>query len=386
MAFCSNCGAKLDGAKEFCTGCGQAIQAAEQPAQAAQPQQQAAPAPQQPTYQPQPPAKKKSNTTIIIMIVVLLIAALAAAAYYTNGFGLFGNSGANDTIASTERPSSATYAPIATAQPSASSNPFEAIQIGSKDALEFMGNFETGMNLFREYSDEYFDVGMFLQANWFDSFGAVSACSLRYYIDLLIESKGGVVPSEENARLSDWDEIASLNMASPFAWAFESFALSAEGRNAEAETAWAMAMANPLMTEDFAETAALFEALSVGELLTAREQAAAHEDTLLDAAGSYRPPFERVAMGWSDVFYLEKGNEALIADGTDYSGALVWFRAALAVDPFDPQNFYYCALMHMEMDEVFEMFYHLEEGLRIAPDDVRLNVLLEVLMKVGEGI
>ena len=84
MAFCSNCGAHLDGAKKFCTSCGQAVQTAEQPTQAAQPQ----PVPQ-PSYKPQPTAKKKSKAPIII-IVVLLIAALAAAAFFTNGFGLFG--------------------------------------------------------------------------------------------------------------------------------------------------------------------------------------------------------------------------------------------------------------------------------------------------------
>ena len=93
--FCKNCGAKLDGAKKFCTGCGQAVQvdAPQHPAQAAQ-SQQAAPV-QQPVYQSQVPAKKKSEAPLIIVIVVVLIAAIATAAIFTNGFGLLG--GGNDT-------------------------------------------------------------------------------------------------------------------------------------------------------------------------------------------------------------------------------------------------------------------------------------------------
>ena len=96
--FCSNCGAQLDGAKKFCTSCGQPVtQAAApaQPAQAAQPQQHQYV--QQPVYQPvyqsQAPAKKKSKAPVIIVIVVVIIA--LAAVYFTNGFGLLG--GGNPT-------------------------------------------------------------------------------------------------------------------------------------------------------------------------------------------------------------------------------------------------------------------------------------------------
>jgi len=325
---------------------------------------------------------KKSMAQRTVLCMAMLLAALT----------LFSACGGNNSDGGGSAPTGTAQvngtdpASTAAGQPGAGSDSMRAMQIASKDALEFMGNFDIAMNLFRKHSEEYSDVGMFLQANWFDSMGAVCACSLRFYIDRMIELKGGTVPPDEKARLSDWDAIGSLNMASPFAWAFESFALRAEGKTAEAESAWANAAANPLMVEEFKDTAALFEALSVGELLTARAQAAAQEDILLDAAGSYRPPFDRVSRGWSDVYYLEKGNEVLKADETDFAGALSWYRAALAVDPFDPQNFYACAQMHMEMDEVMEMLYYLEEGLRIAPNDERLNTLLEVLKKVGESL
>jgi tetratricopeptide (TPR) repeat protein len=325
-------------------------------------------------------AKKSGAQRSILCLAMLLAALMLLSACSGN------NSGGGSDPTGTAQVNETDPTSTAAGRPGAGSDPMEAMQIASKDALEFMGNFEIAMNQFRKHSEEYSEVGMFLQANWFDSMGASCACSLRFYIDRIIEWKGGTVPPDEKARLSDWDAIGSLNMASPFAWAFESFALRAEGKDAGAEKAWANAVANPLMVEEFKDTAALFEALSIGELLTARAQAAAQEDILLDAAGSYRPPFERVSGGWSDVYYLEKGNEVLKADETDFAGALSWYRAALAVDPFDPQNFYACAQMHMEMDEVMEMFYYLEEGLRIAPDDERLNTLLAVLIKVGESL
>jgi len=320
------------------------------------------------------PSKNNKIPLIITCVAVLIIVFMLLSACNPNPAETAQASGTGPTTSA------------GAGQTGSASNPVVAVPIGSKDALEFMNNFEIGMNEFLKHSEEYQEVGMFLQANWFDSMGAASACSLRFYIERLIETKGGAVPEEENTRLSDWDVIGSLNMASPFPWAFESFALFAEGKNAEADAAWANAIDNPLMLEDFADTAALFETLSIGELLTARAQAAAQEDILLSAAGSYRPPFERVANGWSDVYYLEKGNEALKVDETDFAGALGWYRAALAVDPFDPQNFYACALMHMELEEVYEMFYYLEEGLRIAPDDERLNALLDALVKASENL
>jgi len=100
MAFCSNCGAQLDGAKKFCTGCGTAqTESTAQPVQAAQPQQQAAaqPAPQ-PAYQPQSPAKKKSKAPVFIGIfAVVIVAAVVAAGVFTNGFGLLGGGNGNNS-------------------------------------------------------------------------------------------------------------------------------------------------------------------------------------------------------------------------------------------------------------------------------------------------
>ena len=118
MANCSNCGAQLDGAKKFCTGCGQPVE--QTPAQTAQPvQQAAAPAPQ-PVTQP-PEKKKKSKAPIIIIIVVLLIAAIGAAAFFTNGFGLFGDKGGDP--ASTSDPTGGNSTPSSTTSTPGGSDP-----------------------------------------------------------------------------------------------------------------------------------------------------------------------------------------------------------------------------------------------------------------------
>jgi len=123
--FCKNCGAKLDGAKKFCTGCGQAVQvdALQQPAQAAPVQQ--------PVYQPQFPAKKKSKAPLIIVIVVVLIAAIATAAFFTNGFGLFG--GGNDT------PSGGNNTPSDSSTPSGNSGTLSSSSPAAPDLSGLIG-------------------------------------------------------------------------------------------------------------------------------------------------------------------------------------------------------------------------------------------------------
>jgi len=343
--------------------------------------------------------KKKSKTPFIIAGVGgLALVALVIVLIVTKGFGLLGKTGGETVNSNAVSSGESGAADIESSgntggatETSASDQPGDNLLAiteglnGLNDVLEFMDSFEAGMSQFRELSDEYSKAGLFIQANWFDSLGAASACALRLYIDSLIDIKGGVIPPEENTRLSGWDEIGLLNIASPFPWAFESFTLRADGREADAEDAWYNAIENPLMNAEFSDTATLFEDLSISDLLSLRAQAVEYEDELLDAVGSYQPSFERVSMGWSDGYYLEKGVNVLKADETNYYGALIWFRAALDTDPFDPQNFYLCALMCLEMDDVHEMFYYLEEGIRIAPDDESLNAMIDALVKVGES-
>ena len=398
--YCTSCGASLADNAKFCDSCGTkqgdafpVQQQYQQPiSQNVQPQCNWQPQYAQSTI-PSLPEKKNRKNIFIAAGAGLLVVALIVVGIITSGFGLFRKTGENSASREAIVVQGGNNDPgTVKEQPTASDRPVDnplAITddlTGSSDVSEFMDTFGTGMNQLRELSDEYSKIGLYIQANWFDSFGAASSCALRLYIDSLIGIKGGVIPVEDKPRISDWDEIGLLNIASPLPWAFESFTLRADGMTAKAEEAWANAIENPLFTEEFTEIATLFESLSAEELLSVRDQVITYEDELLDATGSFQPSFERVSMGWSDTYYLEKGINALKVDETDYYSAFDWYHTALCADPFDPQNYYLCSLMCLEMEDIYEMFNYLEEGLRIAPDDENLNALLDALMKVGESL
>jgi len=108
MAFCSKCGAQLDGAMKFCTACGTPTtpQQAQPPVQQQQPYMQpqyqqpqvyAQPQVQQPYAPAPPPAKKKSKAPLVI-VAVIIIGGLVAAGIFTKGFGLFGGGGKGGAI------------------------------------------------------------------------------------------------------------------------------------------------------------------------------------------------------------------------------------------------------------------------------------------------
>lgn len=127
-----------------------------------------------------------------------------------------------------------------------------------------MDGFISGFEKYSEIGDKYRELGYLLQADFEYGLAAASVSSMRLYVDWLIHLKdGGAAPGsgaeDESAggRLTDWDAIAALNYASPYPWFFESLALKAQGKEAEANECYEKACANPRFI------AALGEELSV---------------------------------------------------------------------------------------------------------------------------
>jgi len=83
MAFCPNCGSRLNDGAKFCAACGRAATRLQQPIQP-------------PRYAPPAPAKKKSAAPLVIGgIIGLCLVALIIAAISTSLFGILG--GNDDT-------------------------------------------------------------------------------------------------------------------------------------------------------------------------------------------------------------------------------------------------------------------------------------------------
>ena len=94
--------------------------------------------------------------------------------------------------------------------------------------------------------------------------------------------------------------------------------------------------------------------------------------------------YPRMDKGFDDAYLRSLGLAVLDADGADYAGALRHFEAALAADPFDGDNFGACALMCLYMSDADMMFYYVNEGLYVDPENEGLNELADALNKVGE--
>lgn len=167
-------------------------------------------------------------------------------------------------------------------------------------------------------------------------------------------------------------------------WMFESFTLRAEGKTDEADAAWANALLNPLMIEDFKDDALLFEKADVDQLTEARRLVAAFEDTLFEVYVPYERAYERDPNGWDSDYYYELGKDALREDEKNFDAAMVYFSAALTVDPFNSNIYYACALVSLYTDDADMMFFYINEGLHVEPEHPGLNGLLDTIGKVGE--
>ncbi len=232
-------------------------------------------------------------------------------------------------------------------------------------------------------AEKLYYAGFTYQADWYYSYAAATAASLRTCLDASILAKGGTVPEDAAERLSDWEEIGKLNLSCPIVWVCESITYLAQGKNTESDAAWKNAQQYPAY-KDAAQPDDAFTQESVGDLIAARTKVAEFEDKL---AGAFTPApvdYRRDPKGWDDGYLCSLGTAALEADETDYAGAMKHYKAALAADPFDGGNFAACALMSLYEEDLDAAALYVSEGLKIAPDHEGLNHLADIMVAAAK--
>jgi len=366
MSFCSNCGAQIDGTKKICPVCGTAVQTSAQPAKSAQPQK-AAPTPQpgyHPTYQLPSPARKKNKKPLIIGVAAGVVAlGLAAVLIFTNCFGLR-RKGGGGTPSSGNLPSINVDVP---------QNASDEEQIAYAYINAVVSVFEMG--------NEYAETGLTTAAAFPYGTAAASICAMRYAVDCLLEMKG-VTPLEDS-RPRDWDYIASLGWASPHPYVFEGVVFTAKGEQDAAMSCYEKAAENVFISEEDHFLIYIIN-LNADQLQTLRSALTEVEDKIFDAYAPTPISIPRNENNWDAYYLREQGIKALDEPEPDAVLALLYYRAALSLEPFNGNNYAGLAALCIEIGEPAVGIGWLNEGLFIDPDNEVLNALLESMKGVLE--
>ncbi|MDR0491842.1 MAG: hypothetical protein LBH28_11430, partial [Oscillospiraceae bacterium] len=274
------------------------------------------------------------------------------------GGSLFGNVGGESRDLPTL--SSGIKAPI----PGGASDDEKAAYEYIQGAIEA---FESGM--------EYEAIGLIRPAESFYGAAASSLCSLRYAADCLLGEESG------NGRIADWDTIASMGWDSPAAYFFEGLVCQGQGKTDEAAACWAKAAVNPLFAEDGGDDLKGIIDLSGDALRRLRETAAKVEDEFFIL---YTPSFYTVPrheQNFDPAYLSEQGAACLNKDEPDTAGALMYYRAALSVNPFSGYNYACLVVVYISLGDGDAAEDYLKEGLIVDLEDETLNALID---KIGE--
>ena len=365
MAFCSNCGAQHSDAEKFCGECGYPTAKTAAPVQTAQPQQAVAPPPiQQPAYQSEAPVKKKSKKPLIIGGATgVVVLGLAAVLIFTNGFGLFGNGNGNGGGGDITIPTVSSGIKV---------NIPGGASADEKAAYEYLQGvlkaFENGM--------EYDEMGLIRPAESLYGTAASTLCSLRYAADCLLGEEN------DDGRTDDWDTIASMGWGSPAAYFFEGLVCQAQGKADEAAACWKKAAVNPLFgnSGDALKGIANIKGDALRRL---RDEAARVEDEIYKLYTPSFYPVPRHENNYDPVYLSQQGAACLEKDEPDPAGALMYYRAALSVNPFSGYNYACVVVAYISMGDGETAEDYLTEGLIIDPENQMLNELINKIEEVA---
>lgn len=249
------------------------------------------------------------------------------------------------------------------------------------DAMKIALAYRDGFESLYTQGQEYAGQGLQIQADYAYGWAAASVSAMRYCVDCLLYLKGegddleGVV----GGRRGDWDEIAALGYASPYPYYFEGLVYNAQGKNDDARRCYESALINPAFSAEHDEALSLILTFTVKELKSLRQQLAELEDKVYAA---YRPEatkYPRNNLNWSDAYLRSEARAALSADETNLRAALRHYEAALAVNPFEGDNFFGCALMHLYLGESDKLYFYVNEGLYADPEHEGLGRLAQAL-------
>jgi len=251
----------------------------------------------------------------------------------------------------------------------------------TSDTVKIVEAYIDGFSKLYEKGCEYTDSGLQLQADYAYSWAAASVSSMRYCVDCLLYLKGEGKSLEDvvGDRMGDWDEIASLNYASPYPWYFEGLVYNTQGKNTAAQSCYEKAMLNTAFSPEQDEALSVLHVMSVKELKYVKGKLTELEDQIFAAYEPEHTAYPREELGFSDSYLRTLARECLLRDSTDYRDALRHYEAALKVNPFEGDNFVGCTLMHLYLGEIDKTFFYVNEGLFVDPEHEGLNHIAAIL-------
>lgn len=249
------------------------------------------------------------------------------------------------------------------------------------EAVKITDVYIDGFSTLCDQGNEYMELGLQLQADYAYGWAAASISSMRYCIDCLLylEGEGDTLEDVVGERLGSWDEIAAMNYASPYPYFFEGLVYNSQGKNEDAKKCYEKALVNPKFSTEYDDSLMVLDVLSVNELKSVKKKLTELENKIFEVYTPLKSSYPRSHMNYSDKYLRTLAKESLEANEDDYRSALRHYEAALAVNPFEGDNFVGCALMHMYLGNVDQTFFYVNEGLYVDPEHEGLNRIAEFL-------
>ncbi len=229
---------------------------------------------------------------------------------------------------------------------------------------------ETYLTTARQQSD----VGLTLQGEYFYGMAQASVSSLRYAVDYILWLMGegeSLADLTADAPYRNWNDIISVGMGSPIPHYFEGLVFKVQGKDAEAQTCYDRAAANPTYKEtDFW----YLRRMTVDELYTLRKTVLALEIEIYE---EYTPrtelcSAERTGAEFSPTYHLTLAAKA--AEAGENQLAYQCALNALLTNPTQAE-LYSAAISYGLKAGVSDAVSVLNEGLLVFPNDGRLNYL-----------
>jgi len=245
---------------------------------------------------------------------------------------------------------------------------------------------------------EYGESGMPFQSSYALSWAAAAVSSMRLSIEhtLSITASNYFEESEAAGLPVNYEKIAAFNYACPYpsffyGWRYEFLFMSNELPEfyEEAQFRYGYASANPdfvpLLDNELKNMADMTEE----ELLAARTKLLQLEEAIFEV---FTPPIyedvvDQEIQRFDPAYWRQKGLDCLeepnIYGEYEYDEALKFFKGALAVNPFQGENFALCALAYFYLGDYEQMAFYVNHGLYADPDHEGLNAMFD-LMKARE--
>lgn len=249
------------------------------------------------------------------------------------------------------------------------------------DAVKIPQAYMDGFAKFYEIGNEYTDQGLQIQAQYAYGWAAASISAMRYCVDCLLylKGEGNTLEDVVDGRLSNWDEIGAMNYASPYPYYFEGLVYNFQDKNEDAQRCYEKALVNPAFSPENDEALMILITMSTNELKSVKKKLIELEEKIYAVYKPKKTHYPRRELNFSDKYLRTLARESLVADESNYPGALRHYEMALAVNPFEGDNFVGCALMHLYMDQIDKAFFYVNEGLYADPDHEGLNRMADIL-------